>query len=471
MKQLLPMTCALLLCWGCAHYRNNPMLRMYDSEAGYRFYNLDAPEDADRVFVILTFSGGGTRAAALSYGVLETLKRTRFESGGHRRSLLDEVDVISSVSGGSFTAAYYGLFRDDIFVSYPERFLYRNIQGDLIGQMMNPVNWYKLLSSKYSRIDLAADFYNRKIFDEKCYRDLIMQRRRPMVIINATDMSIGRLFNFTQEQFDPICSDLAGLPVAQAVAASSCFPVAFPPITLNNYAGSCSYEEPGWVRNAIKDLQVSPQRYARAWTLQSYLDADARPYLHLLDGGLSDNLGLRGPLDSLESIDSGRSILRLINQGKVDHVVFIVVDARTKASTRIDQNASPPGLGMVLSRITTIPVDNSSTDVVQDMRDTFYQFVSHYRDLNDFRTMIGKLSPDAPMPFNSLKAVEFYPVYISFDLIADTEKRDYFQSMATSFHLPDQQVTDLIAVACELLEQCQAFQQLKAALKADTEQK
>jgi NTE family protein len=60
--------------------------------------------------LILAFSGGGTRAAAFAYGVLEELAATPVVLGGRPRRLLDEVDLISAVSGGSFTAAYYGLY-------------------------------------------------------------------------------------------------------------------------------------------------------------------------------------------------------------------------------------------------------------------------------------------------------------------------------------------------------------------------
>ncbi len=48
---------------------------------------------------------------------------------GKTRRLLDEVDGISSVSGGSFTAAYYGLFGDRIFIDFEEKFLKRDVQS------------------------------------------------------------------------------------------------------------------------------------------------------------------------------------------------------------------------------------------------------------------------------------------------------------------------------------------------------
>ena len=132
----------ILILTGCVTYPVNPPLTQYDPQSGYRFENLTALENSDSLFVILTFSGGGTRAAALSYGVLEKLRDTRIQWEGKERRLLDEVDVISSISGGSFTAAYYGLFGDELFdqEKYQKVFLYRNIKSDLIVSMFNPIN-------------------------------------------------------------------------------------------------------------------------------------------------------------------------------------------------------------------------------------------------------------------------------------------------------------------------------------------
>ena len=122
---------ALLMTSACASYPRTKPLQRYDLAAGYRFEQLppglrvadEAGQNSDHLFVVLAFSGGGTRAAALSYGVLRQLRDVRFHvdatgapvacapAGSPKckameRTLLDEVDVISSVSGGSFTAAY-----------------------------------------------------------------------------------------------------------------------------------------------------------------------------------------------------------------------------------------------------------------------------------------------------------------------------------------------------------------------------
>ncbi|MFH1980596.1 MAG: patatin-like phospholipase family protein [Pseudomonadota bacterium] len=466
MKRYLGIFFIAVLLFGCAHYPANPKLDAYDKTKGYRFDAISAPAGADRLFVILAFSGGGTRAAALSYGVLETLRDTRFTWQGAGHDLLDEVDVISSVSGGSFTSAFYAQFGRDIFKNFESKFLYRDIQGELEKLVLMPTSWLKLASPDYSRIDLAADFYNREIFEGKQFGDLIRRNQRPMAIINATDMTVGAPFTFIQSQFDPICSDLSGVSLARAVAASSCFPVAFAPLTVNNYAGSCRYSAPPWVELALEDLQLNPPRYERARVLQSYLDGANRPYLHLLDGGVADNIGLRVPLASLRSNDPDLSVLRKINQGAIDLLVVIIVDAKTNQESDIDKTPSPPGLSSVLGKIATVPLDNYSFDTVQALRDEFAKWQSDSANYVDCMDVLTSQCPGARMPFPPPRTVKLFPVYVGFDQIADPARRRHFQTMKTSFHLPDTQVTELRQIARELLEHSDAFNDLKDELKA-----
>ena len=119
--------CALLIA-ACGSFPVNPPLARVDLEAGYRFDPiLDEADPRDEMFVILVFSGGGTRAAALSFGVLEALRDTPIRWQGRSASLLDEVDVISAISGGSFPAAYYALRGAQTFSDFPDRFLYREV--------------------------------------------------------------------------------------------------------------------------------------------------------------------------------------------------------------------------------------------------------------------------------------------------------------------------------------------------------
>ncbi len=319
---------------GCATYPVNPPLKQYNPAQGYRYENLtttDPNKNSEETFIILTFSGGGTRAAALSYGVLEHLHKAPIAGG--RKTLLDEVDVISSVSGGSFTAAYYGLFGEEkFFRDYKEGVLHRRIEHELLLRVLAPWNWPWLLSPYFGRSDLADEYYDRYIFEGRTYAQ--MPTKRPFIIINATDMSLGAQFSFIQDHFDRLCSDLSQVHVSRAVVASSAFPVAFTPITLNNYPKTtCGYTAPRWVASGLQDFAKVPSRYDRAKTWVSYEDAERRPYIHLNDGGLADNIGLRGPEVAITTSDSSWSLLNKVNNGVVKRLAVIIVDAKPQEAT------------------------------------------------------------------------------------------------------------------------------------------
>lgn len=207
---------------------------------------------SDELTLILTLSGGGTRAAAFSYGVMQELRNMPINADG--RSLLDEVDIISSVSGGSFTAAYYGLYGDRMFVDYESRFLKRPVQTRLLRTLMSPSNWFRL----GQRSNIAANYYESTIFDKKRFID--MRRDAPGIVINATDLATGQAFSFSDPYFKSICSRLETYSVGRAVVASSAVPVVFSPITLKNYDKECKF-----------------LRYRDR--------SEFRPYLHLVDGG------------------------------------------------------------------------------------------------------------------------------------------------------------------------------------------
>jgi NTE family protein len=288
-----------LLATGCASMRamNVPLDRV-DPQSGYRPERIARSRHTGDVALLLSFSGGGTRASALAYGVLQELRDTQVSVAGKRERLLDEIDTITSVSGGSFTSAYYGLYGDRIFEDFEERFLKRNVQRSLLWRILWPQNFVRLILPFFDRTELAIDYYDEKIFDGARFEDLT-KAGGPLVQINATDISGGSRFTFIQPQFDLICSDLSRLEVARAVTASSAVPVAFPTIVLKNYAGRCGYQKPPWLEEALASRKRSPRRYHIASEMNAYLDRKELPYVHLVDGGIADNLGVRGPLDNI----------------------------------------------------------------------------------------------------------------------------------------------------------------------------
>lgn len=392
--------CLGLVLAGCA-YPKTPALKVWNLKEGYRFVLTGAeggvqhPKNSEQLFVVLAFSGGGTRAAALSYGVLHELERVRFhwneeagtaepcpETGEGCRSLLDEVDVISSVSGGSFTAAYYALHGRRIFTPadpFHTRFLYAPVQRDLFAHSVyRPRNWKHL----GARVEIAAREHASRLFGTTTFAAL--EGTRPYVVLNATDMSTGARFEFTQDQFDVFCGDLSAFPVARAVAASSAFPGLLNSMTLDTHTGTCDYKGPGtgaldasydWVADGQTKRTENYRRFRAGREVLELLD-DTRTHLHLLDGGLADNVGLRSVLRALGSSDapmiptadpdepfvSGWSLLRRINRQEVRHIVVIGVNAKTNKSHRWDRRPRGPGTFSVLNASTGIPMSSFTAE-------------------------------------------------------------------------------------------------------------
>ena len=115
--------------------------------------------------------------------------------------------------------------------------------------------------------------------------------------------------------------------VARAVAASSAVPVVLSPVTLKNFAGSCDYQIPAWVPIALKDQERTPAKL-QARTLMEYRDTSRRPYLHLVDGGVSDNLGLRSFYNNTSIVDQPGSFANQLQLQEGGNILIISVDAR-----------------------------------------------------------------------------------------------------------------------------------------------
>lgn len=444
-RALLRRAPALLLallagCASTAHYPVNPA-RPVPHEAGYRLGSLPAGENSDSLAVILTFSGGGARAAALAYGVLEELRRQEITWEGRRRRLLDEVDLIYAVSGGSLVAGYYALRGEALFDDFEPRFLRRDNQTDLAGRVLSNLN--RLSSPRFGRVEVLAEYLDQTLFGGARYDAVIERAQRPFVVINATDMSLGARFEFTQDQFDLICSDLADFPLSRAVAASMAVPFVFGPLTLVNHAADCAAQR----QPLLESLgRLSRREEQRARELRTYLDAAGRPYVHLLDGGLSDNLGLRGPLETVQPGHSRgpRSGLRGVRR-----VVFVVVNAESKADLTPDRSADVPTLSQQLKAVSDIPLNRYSFETAELLRSTLEQWRAE-------RARRG-LRPDTDLHFH---LVEVDP-----QRLADGRERDYFLAIPTTLSLTEEQSQRLRAVAARLLSESPEYQRLLEDLK------
>ena len=145
----------ILLLGGCASYgvvQNAPGPVEKDASS-YSIGTFQERWKVDENALMLAFSGGGTRAAALAYGVLKELRDTPVPSAGSDKRMLDEIHSISSVSGGSFTAAYYGLHGEGIFDDFEDVFLRQDVEGALLRRVLNPFSWF----NRTGRTEMAVD--------------------------------------------------------------------------------------------------------------------------------------------------------------------------------------------------------------------------------------------------------------------------------------------------------------------------
>lgn len=445
---------------------NLPLEHPVSDATGYRIGNGDGntgATDPDRTFVVLAASGGGVRAAAFTYGVMKAMQQAEI---GANRTLLDELDLVTSVSGGSFPAAYYGLFPEDFFARFPEEVLYRPIATELSLRAAAPWNLVRLLSPGFSRSDLAAEYYGDAIFRNRTFAD--MPRGRPWIAINGTDLSSGSPFQFTQNQFDVLCSDVDSVPVARAVAASAAVPVGFTPLTFRNYPKStCGYTTPGWMADAASDPEDAPRRRALAKTWRRYEDAATSPYLHVSDGALSDNIGLRGFLDLVETGDPV-AIQQKLNRGETGQVVVIMVDALANVEFAPARRPRPPDATTVLEAAVIAPLQSYSAEMVARLRTWFGQWEKAASEYSAIRSRCDALGPraaqcrrdmavtDADLP----RRPELYVIEVRLDAIPDEDVRRQLSSRKTVVKLERREVDLLVEWAGKLMRASTAYQKL-----------
>lgn len=249
------------------------------------------PRDRDGCFVGLCLSGGGSRSANFAAACMFQLERV---------GLLQKVDYISSVSGGSLAAAYYCAGDPWDPADTQKKLTYPFATDLMIQTFAMPWNWLALTFSDLDRSDLLANSFRDVLFtrDGRELRYADLRPDRPRLLVNATDLQSGRRFVFCNESFDELNSDLAKYPLAHAVAASAAVPVILHPVTLRDFS----------------------TRF--------------KQYRHLIDGGITDNLGLRTLTETYAA-----QVLTAQRDHQPDPyphgAVFIVVDAHTRFDAQL----------------------------------------------------------------------------------------------------------------------------------------
>ena len=249
------------------------------------------PFEKQDAFIGVAISGGGSRAANFGVAVLRELENL---------GILSHVTAISSVSGGSLAAAYYGLYREtdewaddaiarkrfatDLFWSWQWRLFY-------------PHNLFRNFFTGFDRSDLMADVFDNVFFNGKTFADL--PETGPRIFINATNAVSGQPFHFSNQFFKCIESDLKSYPISHAVMASGAFPLVFQNVTLRDYFRSWGRRGPGRGTCDLGNTVMAPMPQSHEIVFDDIKDADALANLLLNDGStvtayFRDILGPKG---------------------------------------------------------------------------------------------------------------------------------------------------------------------------------
>ncbi len=326
------------------------------------------PADDGSLVVGLAISGGGTRAAAFGYGALRGLDDVVVDLRPKRRTAVDDIRMISGTSGGAVTAAYFG-YRGGDYADLRERFLLADAEKELHTSELSPVNWARIYNGGANDRSTFADWLDRHVFDGMTYR-AFRRTDAPIVWINASDIYNGTPFDFTYDTFAALCSDLDKVRIADAVAASAAFPVVFAPLVVSTTTPStrCGYTQPQWLTRALADPAASIRLKAYARALDIYQNDGKVDYIKLLDGGMTDNIGVTGFSLEREAAKTPHGPLSAEEAVRLRTFVFIVADASIRTAGDWATTLNGPKFPDMVSAIANTGIRSSVRDEFDALR-------------------------------------------------------------------------------------------------------
>jgi NTE family protein len=392
--------------------------------------------------VALSFSGGGLRAAAFSYGVLEGLSQVNDKSG---KRLVDDVTFITSVSGGSITAAYMGLHGVKGLPSFREAALLRDGEKGLRFSLLNPVNLSRLVAGGLNDRTNFQDWLEDDLFKHATFADMY-RNAKPVVWINATNAYHRTAFPFHDRAFDAICSDLSSFMVSDAVAASMAVPLFFAPVVLKTYPDACpnTLQEMLGNRPLHESLENQRLRAALYRALRDFRDPNAGRYLKLVDGGLTDNLGLVSILQSRILLGTPYGPITEQDAVSLRKVLFVVVDAgQGPSGDWMREMTGPSGIDMA-----TAAVDAAIESTMRMSYDSFVPMMRQWeRDIIAYRCalpMERQLALKQQRADWRCEDVSFSVSSVSFASLGEREEA-VLNAIPTRLTLPEAQIDQLIA--------------------------
>jgi NTE family protein len=213
---------------------------------------------------------------------------------------------------------------------------------------------------------------------------------------------------------------------------------------------------------AFSDPATAPRPATRALTrmqdLLYYEDGTKRPYIHLLDGGLSDNLGMRAVLETVEDLEALASVGQSTPLDHVRRIIVFIVNSRSSPKTDWYEKEHAPGAITLLVKATGVPIDHYSYDTVEELRDVIarWQMMRRVRESPAFD---ASKDPEAAKLLRTPN-IDLYAIDVSFGAVKDEAERDYLNDLPTSFDLPPEAIDRLRAAAAKIIGESPDFKRL-----------
>lgn len=232
--------------------------------------------------IALSCSGGGYRAASFHLGAMSYLQRLQYRG----KPLLENVRMISTVSGGTITGVIYALKKQEgwSFEQVYDFILQKLRTLDLVKEGIEKLNTnvrWDNPSKRKNLINAFAELYDREFTGSKTFSEFdTMKSHLEAVVFNSTEFNNGINFRFRNSGTGYFGNFKIRVPqqlssevkLADAIAASSCFTGGFEPLI--------------WPQDFVHAQSPALQQYA----------ATATP-IGLMDGGIYDNQGIESILN------------------------------------------------------------------------------------------------------------------------------------------------------------------------------
>jgi NTE family protein len=436
---------------------NQPLTSASLSAAAIADAAKSAPSYTDNLLIGLAFSGGGTRAAAFAFGVLKELDSVQLPGSGHA-PLTDRIDFVSGVSGGSVTAAYFGLKKRAALADFRERFLLRNAEEGLETNL-GGATLARGLSGGVNTGNFPR-WLDENLFQGATFAQLRADRR-PRIWINASDIYNRTPFVFGRTAFSVLCSDLNSYRISEAVAASAAVPVVFAPIVIESFSDKCRAPLPLWAEKARLNPNAPPMLKAFSDGLERYRDGSVK-YIKLLDGGLVDNFGLSGFTIARQSAERPYEPMTPEQAVRLRRALFLVVDAgRGPAGDWAKSVEGPAGADLIMAA--------ADTAIDAGVRASYAAFERTSLDWQaELIRWRCRLSADerrkygAPANWNC-RDLKFFLGRVGFSQLGDT-RAAALDAVPTRFRLPPEQVELVIGAGQESLRINPAFRAFLGSL-------